>query len=608
MARFHALCLGVVILLLGFAGPATAQVAHPAFGPPEVETQALEPPPLRLAEQLELTAMHSLAEASAGAGDQLAALIAWNTAGNLPPQNGFSRPLATPLLVHIGAAERTVLTAERIGGGWLSAVPSGGHAWGTSVFVPESARLRLELQRVSLPEGSRLWVWGESDEPLAFGLELLGPDGTLWTPSVAGPTIHLELLLPDAEATVNASFEIAHVLELFELDTEGRPLPYTMLLPEANESCLRCAACYGDGTVSGITLWRRAIAHLQFVKDGTSRICTGGLLNPTTDSPLPYMLTANHCFATQASASSLEAYWDYIASTCSGPPPPLSSVPRSNGATLLATNANSDFTFVRLNSIPGSRTFLGWDARDTAVANGAPLYRLSHPLGYQLAYSRSLAWNPPMNCGWSTAQFLFSDPQPELGHGATFGGSSGSPVILTGGYVVGQLTGVCGPNNNEPCLAGILDSVVDGRFSVTYPSISSYLNPSSPPPPPPPPSSCTRNAETACLLSNRFEVKVTWRTSQSSGNAKVMSFGGQRTESDQSVFYSFYDAANFEMGVKVLNGCGINDRFWIFVSGLTNQEYKVTVRDTRTGAVKTYSNPMGNYPTTVGDTSALPCP
>ncbi|MCZ7649977.1 MAG: S8 family peptidase [Thermoanaerobaculia bacterium] len=118
---------------------------------------------------------------------------------------------------------------------------------------------------------------------------------------------------------------------------------------------------------------------------------------------------------------------------------------------------------------------------------------------------------------------------------------------------------------------------------------------------------CVRNAETACLLSNRFEVKVNWQTTTGSGTAKVMSFGGARTESDQSVFYYFFDPANFEMGVKVLNGCGLNNKFWIFVSGLTNQAYTVTVRDTQTGTVKSYSNPLGSYPQTVGDTSALNC-
>ncbi len=86
-----------------------------------------------------------------------------------------------------------------------------------------------------------------------------------------------------------------------------------------------------------------------------------------------------------------------------------------------------------------------------------------------------------------------------------------------------------------------------------------------------------------------------------------MSFGAERTESNESVFFYFFNPANFEMGVKVLNGCGLGGNYWIFVSGLTNQGYTVTVRDTLTGRVKTYSNPLGLYPTTVGDTSAMPC-
>ncbi|MCL4837018.1 MAG: hypothetical protein KJ058_03500 [Thermoanaerobaculia bacterium] len=602
MARVARLSLALAALLLGTTAPLPAQETAPALAPaaPAAESDA---PPLRLAERLELAAMHTLSEARDGAADELDALAAWNLAGNLPVRDGFARPLPLPLQVRIGAADLSDLSARRVGGGWLAPVPAGGHAWGTSIHVAASRRLRAELHGVQLPPGSRLWVWGERDEPVAFGLELLAPDGNLWTPSVEGPTIHLELLLPETEGPGEASFEVARVLESFELDAEGRPTPYPTFLAKADESCLRDAACTGDGTVSGITVWRRAIARLNYVKDSASYLCTGGLLNTTTSSFVPYLLTANHCFASQASASSLEAHWDYIAPSCGGPWPSLGSLSRSNGSTLLASNAGSDFTFVRLNSIPGSRAFLGWNANAGAVSNGAALYRLSHPLGYALAYSRSLAWSPSVTCtGLPTGQFLYSDPQPELGYGATFGGSSGSPVILAGGYVVGQLYGRCGTNTSEPCFAGPDYSVVDGRFATTFPSISGYLNPSAPPAP------CTRNAETACLLSNRFEVKASWRTSSGSGTAKVMSFGGQRTESDQSVFYYFFDAANFEIGVKVLNGCGINNRFWIFFSGLTNQEVTVTVRDTQTGAVKTYSNPMGTYPTTVGDTSALPCP
>ncbi len=120
---------------------------------------------------------------------------------------------------------------------------------------------------------------------------------------------------------------------------------------------------------------------------------------------------------------------------------------------------------------------------------------------------------------------------------------------------------------------------------------------------------CVRNASTACLLDGRFEVKVTYQTQSTGGNAGVMSFSGQRTESDQSVFYYFFDNANFEMGVKMVNACVPPfNRFWAFVSGLTNQGYAVSIRDTLTGQSRSYSNQLGSYPSTVGDTNAFICP
>jgi hypothetical protein len=119
--------------------------------------------------------------------------------------------------------------------------------------------------------------------------------------------------------------------------------------------------------------------------------------------------------------------------------------------------------------------------------------------------------------------------------------------------------------------------------------------------------SCASDANTACLQSGRFEVKVDWQTATSNGSGQVMGFGGQRAQSDESVFWSFFSAANFEMGVKVLNGCGLNSKYWVFISGLTDQGWTVHVRDTQTGATKTYSNAVGQLSETLADTSALSC-
>lgn len=124
---------------------------------------------------------------------------------------------------------------------------------------------------------------------------------------------------------------------------------------------------------------------------------------------------------------------------------------------------------------------------------------------------------------------------------------------------------------------------------------------------PPPPPTCTRTATTACLLNGRFAVSVVWNTASDSGSAEVMAFGDQRAESDQSAFFWFFNPANFEMGVKLVDGCAISPYYWIFVSGLTNQGYTVTVRDTVTGALKIYTNPLGQVAKTIADTAALPC-
>lgn len=120
---------------------------------------------------------------------------------------------------------------------------------------------------------------------------------------------------------------------------------------------------------------------------------------------------------------------------------------------------------------------------------------------------------------------------------------------------------------------------------------------------------CIRNTDTACLLSGRFEVKVEWKTATGRGTAKVMSFSGQRSENEESVFWYFFNPGNFEMGVKILNACNptLGNKFWVFVSGLTNQGWTVKVRDTVTDTTKIYSNPVNQLSETFTDTQAFEC-
>jgi hypothetical protein len=119
---------------------------------------------------------------------------------------------------------------------------------------------------------------------------------------------------------------------------------------------------------------------------------------------------------------------------------------------------------------------------------------------------------------------------------------------------------------------------------------------------------CVEDAQTTCLVNGRFEVKLNWQTASGTGPGQVMSFGGQRAESDESAFFWFFSPSNFELGLKILDACAVNQKFWVFISGLTNQGWTAHLRDSQTGVTRTYSNALNNLTKTTADTAALSCP
>ena len=114
-------------------------------------------------------------------------------------------------------------------------------------------------------------------------------------------------------------------------------------------------------------------------------------------------------------------------------------------------------------------------------------------------------------------------------------------------------------------------------------------------------SSCIPSSSSMCLRDNRFQVDVQWTDFQgNSGSGSVAPFG-----TDESGVFWFFGPDNLEFLVKVLNGCSLNDRFWVFASATTNVEYQLTVTDTMTGDSAVYTNPLGTLAPAIADTSAL---
>ncbi|HEV7516768.1 MAG TPA: PKD domain-containing protein, partial [Thermoanaerobaculia bacterium] len=111
---------------------------------------------------------------------------------------------------------------------------------------------------------------------------------------------------------------------------------------------------------------------------------------------------------------------------------------------------------------------------------------------------------------------------------------------------------------------------------------------------------CVQSATRLCLVDNRFAVDVAWRTPQgTSGQGQAV----QLTR-DTGYFW-FFNSANVEMVLKVLDACNGFNHFWVFAGGLTNVRVDITVTDTVAGTVKTYSNPQSTPFQPIQDTSAF---
>ncbi len=115
---------------------------------------------------------------------------------------------------------------------------------------------------------------------------------------------------------------------------------------------------------------------------------------------------------------------------------------------------------------------------------------------------------------------------------------------------------------------------------------------------------CIATSTTMCLNDDRFAVTAAFRLLDGRTGNGV----GTELTADSGYFY-FFNPANIEIVIKVLNACSINSSYWVFAAGLTNVEVTLRVTDTLHNETKTYVNPLSTPYAPVQDTSAFStCP
>jgi len=115
---------------------------------------------------------------------------------------------------------------------------------------------------------------------------------------------------------------------------------------------------------------------------------------------------------------------------------------------------------------------------------------------------------------------------------------------------------------------------------------------------------CVGSDQVLCVR-DRFAIRAEWRDhEENTGVADVVPF-----QTEESGLFTFFSPTNWEIQVKVLDGCGLNSRYWVFSAATTNVFYRMEVFDVLAGVNKVYFNYPGPPAPAVTDVDAFAtCP
>lgn len=348
---------------------------------------------------------------------------------------GKARPLVIGFPRALPADARTIVLSDLT---W-QALADGSRAARIEITSPGASALRVALALPSAhPDltlkfagnGARAGVMGPY--PANAVAEAADRDGLFWTPVLEGDTAIIEL-----QAANGASFDrIALVMgPLSHLAVAGDTLQRvdTKRVEDIGSagSCNIDFACVTPPSAP-LTQAMNSVGKLVYNdRAGFTYLCTGTMLNDSTTSFTPYVLTANHCIRDDAAfmASTVNVYWFFRAQSCGSAAIPPYAL-QTGGAMLLARSDDWDWTLLRLNGAPPAGvTFTAWRAEP--VPEGAIATGLHHPGGDLAKFSQ----------GNTTGYQLFSDGSSfirmQWSQGTTETGSSGSGLFTfldNGGY------------------------------------------------------------------------------------------------------------------------------------------------------------------------------
>ena len=210
--------------------------------------------------------------------------------------------------------------------------------------------------------------------------------------------------------------------------------------------------CHVDINCSEGDNWQKEKRAVCKIIINGNELCSGALLNNTSQNGDPLLLTAEHCFQSDNAYKNSVFIFNYENTSCKGGG--SSSSQSIAGAEFLSKRRESDFTFMRLSKKPLSTYnayYAGWSRNLSQPAGGVCIH---HPAGDEKkisTYSSSLLNVGCLGSNYPQSNFYLVNSwlSTPNGHGVTEGGSSGSPLFSADRFVIGQLQGFCQGHNGN---------------------------------------------------------------------------------------------------------------------------------------------------------------
>ena len=346
-------------------------------------------------------------------------------------------------------------------------LPNGDRLWRLEIECIDAVSINLLYDKFWLPNGAKLHLYSKNKSQVIGGFSSENNRGTKQNPSkfTTGLLFSESIVLELFEPLVVKNQSIVSVDKVVH---GYREIGLTNMM--TNEAVRGISGdCQVNVNCSEGRNWQNEKKGVAMILVNGFRVCSGSLINNTSNNQKPYFLTADHCIGSldadeNTDASFYSFWWNYESYTCARNSSDFVAKSTS-GATLVANNYASDFALFELAESPLDNNidvfFNGWDRTTDPTQAGVGIH---HPNGdFKKISTHNMIPGPGEVWGTNT-HWRVNWSETRNGYSVTEGGSSGSPLFTTDKRIIGQLHGGSKINCSDPAN----DPGEYGRFHVSW--------------------------------------------------------------------------------------------------------------------------------------------